>query len=505
MFSRVYTAAIAGVRAVPVQTEADVARGLPGITMVGYLTAQVREAQERVRTAIRNAGMEIPPSRITINLSPADIRKEGSRFDLPIAAAILASSEMIPVSSLNNLMIAGELSLDGSVLPVSGILATALCAKEEGLSRLITAAENVAEASYAEGMEVIGVRNLMEMVEFLRDGVITDAAEQAVPPAESRPEEVDFSEIRGQRVVKRAALIAAAGFHNFMMVGTPGAGKTMIAKRIPTILPPLGKEEQMEVARIHSIAGRFHQDGSLITERPFRSPHHTISPQALAGGGIVPVPGEITLAHRGVLFLDEMPEFQRHTLEILRQPLEEKEIVIARTAGTYVFPADFLLVAAMNPCPCGYYPDRTKCMCSPVQVMRYRQKISRPLLDRIDLSSEVPRVTYKMLTQEEEGEWNSAMMRAEVMRAAEIQKERFSGTACRFNADIPGSLTGRFCPLTAEAKRLLEKAYQKMELTARSYHRILKVARTIADLDHADTIATPHIEEAVFYRMNDSK
>ena len=500
MFSRVYSAAICGVDAVAVSVEADISYGLPGMTMVGFLSAQVKEAQDRVRTALRNAGITIPPRRITVNLSPADIRKEGSRFDLPIAAALLAAAEIIPAERVADTMIAGELSLNGSVRAVSGMLATALCAGKEGLCRMILPKENIPEASAAGNVELIGVSSLGELIEYLADGVAPEC-----PPAPSgiteREYGVDFSEIRGQETVKRAALIAAAGFHNFLMVGTPGAGKTMIAKRIPTILPPLTKEEQMEVARIHSIAGRFHADGSVITERPFRSPHHTISPQALAGGGAHPVPGEITLAHRGVLFLDEMPEFSRQSLEILRQPMEDREIVIARTAGTFHFPADFLLVAAMNPCPCGYYPDRNRCACSPTAVSRYRQKISRPLLDRIDLCTQVQRVSYEMLTGEGRAETDSRSMRRQVMRAVQIQKDRFAQTAFHFNAQIPASDMPAYCPMTSDAEAFLKRVYLGMEMTARSYHRIIRVARTIADLDEEEILQKKHIEEAVFYRV----
>ncbi len=500
MFSRVFSAAICGVDAVAVSVEADISYGLPGMTMVGFLSAQVKEAQDRVRTAVRNAGITLPPRRITVNLSPADIRKEGSRFDLAIAAALLTAAEIIPEGRIRDTMIAGELSLDGAVLPVSGMLATALCAKKEGIRNMILPKENTAEAAAAGDVSLIGVESLEELIEYLRDGVIPDLPQ--VPPGPERKEyDVDFSEIRGQASVKRAALIAAAGFHNFLMVGTPGAGKTMIAKRIPTILPPLTREEKMEVARIHSIAGRFHTDGSVISERPFRSPHHTISPQALAGGGAHPVPGEITLAHRGVLFLDEMPEFSRQSLEILRQPLEDREIVIARTAGTFHFPADFLLVAAMNPCPCGYFPDRNKCMCSPAAVSRYRQKISRPLLDRIDLCSRVPRVTYEMLREKEGAETDSAAMRADVMRAVRIQEERFAGTEYHFNANIPAARVSEFCRMTQEAELFLKRVYSGLEMTARSYHRIIRVARTIADLEEEEIIMKKHIEEAVFYRV----
>ena len=500
MFSRVFSAAICGVDAVTVSVEADISFGLPGMTMVGFLSAQVKEAQDRVRTAVRNAGITMPPRRITVNLSPADIRKEGSRFDLAIAAALLTAAEMIPEERIRDTMIAGELSLDGAVLPVSGMLATALCAKKEGLGTMILPKENAQEASAAGDLTLIGVESLDELIGYLRDGVIPESPKR-MPSCVNRNYDVDFSEIRGQAAAKRAALIAAAGFHNFLMVGTPGAGKTMIAKRIPTILPPLSKEEQMEVARIHSIAGRFHTDGSVITERPFRAPHHTISPQALAGGGAHPTPGEITLAHRGVLFLDEMPEFSRQSLEILRQPMEDREIVIARTAGTFHFPADFLLVAAMNPCPCGYFPDRNRCMCSPMAISRYRQKISRPLLDRIDLCTQVSRVSYEMLKETAKEETDSAAMRSLVMRAATIQKERFAGTPYCFNADIPASRVSDYCIMTSDAESFLKKAYLGMEMTARSYHRIIRVARTIADLEEEEIIRKNHMEEAVFYRV----
>ena len=501
MVSHVYSAAIVGVDAVPVTVEADLCTGLPGFTMVGFLSSQVREAQDRVRTALRNAGYEIPARRVTINLSPADLRKEGSRFDLPIALAVLTSMGEIGTEALAGCLIAGELSLTGEIRPVSGILATVLLAREKGFGTCIVPRENVNEGGLVEGIRTVGTADIGEAVRFLRTGeggILPGNEPDAVPLSRE-----DFSDIRGQRVLKRAALIAVSGFHNLLMSGPPGAGKSMTARRIPGILPPLTKEEMLEVTRIHSIAGLLPSGGRVLRERPFRAPHHTVSPYALAGGGRVPAPGEITLAHRGVLFLDEMPEFSRAALETLRQPLEEREIVITRTYGTFTFPASFLLIAAMNPCPCGYYPDMRRCTCSAQSLQRYRSRISRPLLDRIDVCVQAPAVTYEMLTAKEPDPVSSAVLRSEAERVFAVQKDRFAGTSIRFNADIPPAKASVYCPMSPAAERLLSGAFGRFGLSARAYHRILKVARTVADLAGEETIGEDHMREALFYRMRE--
>lgn len=396
MFCSVFSAAIAGVEAVPVSVEADVSDGLPVFTIVGYVSSQVREAQDRVRTALRNVGFCLPPKRITINLSPGDLRKEGTRFDLPIAAAVLMAAGAIRADSLDRTLLVGELHLDGRTAHVTGILPTVMAAREAGCTACIIPLANDGEGRVVDGIRVIGIESLPQLIRYCRDGTVPSAAEtgksadfrenagdNAAPAVQP-----DFSDIRGQAGVKRAALIAAAGFHNLLLSGPPGSGKSMAAQRIPTILPDLTAEESLEISKIYSIAGLLPKGIALMKNRPFRAPHHTITAAALCGGGLTPHPGEVTLAHRGVLFLDELPEMNPRTLEMLRQPIEEHRILVARARGSYVFPASFLLVAAMNPCPCGYYPDRKRCTCTPVEIRSYQSRISQAFLDRIDLRCE---------------------------------------------------------------------------------------------------------------------
>ena len=425
MFGKVNSAAIVGIEGVLVQVEADISNGLPSFDMVGYLGAEVREARERVRTALRNSGFVIPPSRITINLSPANLRKQGNGFDLPIAVALLLAAGYLSKADTEGILFAGELSLDGTVKGIRGILSLASCALVNGLEKVMVSMENAREAAFIHGIASYGVTSLTDLTECLkmknsRKPIQVDGERLLI---KQQYDTIDFSEIHGQKTVKRAAEIAAAGFHNLLYIGPPGSGKTMAAKRLPTILPPLTLEESLEVSKVYSIAGLLPQEIPLIVKRPFRNPHHTVSPVALVGGGRVPKPGEISLAGKGILFLDELPEFKRETLEILRQPLEEREIVISRSHGTYTYPADFQLICAMNPCKCGYYPDRSKCRCTSAEVKKYFSRISKPLLDRIDICVEAPMVKFMELESRGEEE-DSASIRLRVERAMEIQKKR---------------------------------------------------------------------------------
>ncbi|MDO4616547.1 MAG: YifB family Mg chelatase-like AAA ATPase [Lachnospiraceae bacterium] len=500
MFCSVLSAEIYGVETVPVRVEADVSDGFPSFSIVGSVGTQVREAQERVRTALRNTGIRLPPKRITINLSPGNLRKEGTRFDLPIAVAILSAMERIPAASPEGLLFLGELHLDGSIGAVPGVLPSLLLAREAGCSGCVIPASNRFEGRAVPDMQVVGVKNLQELLDYLKAGSLPDWQEETAGEESAYTEKVDFSQIRGQEAVKRVAVIAASGFHNLMLSGPPGSGKSMAARRIPTILPPLTEKERLEISGIYSIAGRLPKSSPLLHMRPFRSPHHTISPAALCGGGRIPHPGEITLAHRGVLFLDELPEMRLSTLELLRQPLEDRRITISRLDCSVSFPAEFLLAAAMNPCPCGYYPDRNRCTCTQQMIRKYRQKLSGPILDRIDLRCDVQEVGYRDLKGGGEDAVSSAVMQQQVMHAAEIQKERYSRESWLFNSELPSDALDRYCPLTDEGERLLSRAFSSLGLSARGYHRILKLSRTIADLDNEERIRADHISEAITYR-----
>lgn len=510
MVSTVNASGLVGMDGFIVEVEADVSRGMPQFGIVGLPDNAVRESRERVQTAMKNCGLAVP-NRVTINLAPADLKKEGAAYDLPISVALMSAGSILFNSELKDYMMIGELALDGRLRRVNGVLPMVLAAEKAGIGKIIVPKENAGEAAVVEGCEVYAAESLPEVYRHLQGEQLLERVRVDIDEVmkASNYYDVDFDEVKGQEDVRRAIEIAVAGGHNVLMIGSPGSGKSMIAKRIPTILPDLTYSEALEITKVHSIAGQLQGDMALVTTRPFRSPHHTISERGLAGGGSIPKPGELSLAHNGVLFMDELPEFSRATLEVMRQPLEDAIVTISRVNGTFSYPCNMLFVASMNPCKCGYYGDKEKvCTCTQADVVKYRGKISGPLLDRIDLHIDVPAVKYNDLQDKRRGETSRAI-KMRVDRARRVQLERYrgisSGTEIYSNSQLTPKMMEKFCKLDSECEGILKMAFESMGFSARAHDRILKVARTIADLAGEEDISVGHLSEAIQYRSLDRR